>query len=578
MFKKSIAFLVVLLMAIGLLSGCGGSQNKTTNNTVDKNTENTSNTPKVVKLVLPLPTSLDPQLWTWGTHHDRMGIFEGLTKLDKNFKPIPANAESWTHNSDYTVWTFKLRKDLKWSDGTPLNAHDYEYSIKRAIDPKTYAGSTGAFITNVPIKNAKEVMNGKASIDSLGVKAIDDYTLEITLSKPSTMLDTSVTESWALPVPKKVIDAKGKDWANPENIISNGPYKVKAFTTNVKLVLEKNPHYYGKVNLDEIDVLNIQNQMLPYKNNDINIASLAPADISMVQNDPTLSKEMKTYKTGIVYYMGMLPSENDILQKNVKVRQAIAMSIDKNLIAHDIMKDTVRPGKSLIPEIFAPWGNDIGLNYDPAKAKELMKEAGYPDGKGFPELTIFIAGPPSGRELAIADQIQKGTGIKVKLVNEEWAKFVTEYNKVQPKDVIGYFITGAGTPSASYTGYFSVWNVAKDLLDANAAKEYFNILNDKSIDPGKKNDMLTQFIEQRTTPEGKQYLSLLKEADNTTDINKQESLYKQAAILREQMATTIPIDWENGVKLVKPYIYGYDVGNPMLLGAPPLYYNDLYIK
>lgn len=574
--KKCIMVWLVLVFIVGLFIGCGSSKT-TTDNKQSQQTEQKSGTPKVLKLTLPIPTTLDPQIWDWGTHHDRMGIFEGLTKLDSNLKPVPANAEKYTHNADYTVWTFTLRKDLKWSDGSPLNAHDYEYSIKRAINPKTYAGKSGAFITGVPIKNAEECMKGQAAVDQIGVKALDDYTLEITLSKPSTMLDVSVAESWALPVPRKVIEAKGNDWAKPENIVSNGPYMVKSFTPNVSLIMVKNPNYYGTVNLDEVHVLKTDNQMVPYQNGDLNVASLTPADLDMVNKDSNLSKQLQIYKTGIVYYMDLLMSENDILQKNVKLRQAIAMSINKDLIAKDIMKDTVRPGKSLVPEIWASWGNDIGLKYDPTKAKQLMAEAGYPDGKGLGEMTIFIAGAPTGRELAIADQITKGTGIKVKLVNEEWAKFVTEYAKVQPKEIWGYYITGWGTPVASYMGYIrDTWSVAKNELDAAAQKEYVKIKDDKSIDPGKKNDMLAKLVEEKTTDVGKKYLDLIKKANSTIDPKQQEDLFKQAAELREQEATTIAIDWENGVKLVRPEINGY-VGNALLLGAPPLYYNDITI-
>lgn len=578
--KKGIMLLLALVLVVGLFAGCGGTQTTTDNSgnagTTAAQTQEKSNTPKVLKLVLPIPGTLDPQIWDWGTHHDRMGIFEGLTKLDNSLKPIPANAASWKHNDDYTVWTFTLRKDLKWSDGSPLTAKDYEYSMKRAIDPKTYAGKSGAFITGVPILNAQECMKGQATTDQIGVKALDDYTLEITLSRPSTILDTSLTESWALPVPQKVIEAKGKDWALPGNIISNGPYMVKSFDPTTGLVIVKNPNYYGTVNLDEVDVIKTDNQLVPYQNGDLNVASLQPADMDMVNKDANLSKQVQIYKTGIVYFMDLLMSENDVLQKNVKLRQAIAMSINKELIAHDIMKDTVRPGYSMVPEIWASWGNDIGLKYDTTKSKQLMEEAGYPNGQGLTPMTIFIAGAPTGRELAIADQITKGTGIKVNLVNEEWAKFVTEYQKVQPKDIWGYYISGGGTSYASYMGYTveTQWNVAKNELDAAAMKELTAINDDKSIDPGKKNDMKTKLIDEKTTEAGKQYLSLIRQAVTTTDPKQQEDLYKQAAVLREQEATTIALDWENGVKLVKPEIKGY-VGNGLLLGAPPLYYNDL---
>lgn len=595
--KKCTASLLVLALAAGLFTGCGGSKEKqegTNNQTVGSTqavastqADTKASTPKILKLFLPLNgvSNLDPALWSWGTHHARMGIFEGLTMLDNNFKPVPANAESWKANADFTVWTITLRKDLKWSDGTPLNAKDYEYSFKRVIDPNTSVGTTSSYVTGVPIKSYEEVKYGKAGVDQLGVKAIDDTTLEITLSKPWPNLPVSLAESWALPVPQKVIEAKGaKDWTKQENIVSNGPYKVKTFTVNTTLVLEKNPNYYGKVNLDGVEILNstsatLPNEFLAYQNGDVNMASLKQQDIEAAAKDPVLSKEMVSYKSSIVYYMELLMSENDILQKNYKVRQAIAMSLDKDLIAKDIMKDTVRAGKSLIPEIWAPWGNDIGLKYDTAKSKQLMAEAGFPDGKGFPEMTILIAGQPTGRENAIADQITKGTGIKTKLLNEEWAAFSKDLKKLWPKDTVGYFISGWGTPVATYTGYFlnDIFDLGKDELPAASMAKYIKIRDDNSIDAAKKNQMLKDILDKETSPEGKKYRELVAKADQTLDPQQKEAILKEAAQLRDERAGTIAIDWENSVKLVKPEVKNY-VGNPILFGAPPLYHNSVTIE
>ncbi|MEQ2129727.1 peptide ABC transporter substrate-binding protein [Caldanaerobacter subterraneus KAk] len=582
--NKRLVLLLALVWAISvILGGCKTTSKEQTSTTPQQTqqTEAKQPIPKVAKMVLPLDAvTLDPHVWTWGTHYARMGIFEGLTKLSPELKPIPANAESWEHNSDYTVWTFHLRKDLKWSDGTPLTAHDYEYSFKRAVNPATAAElANDTAFTSVPIKNAEEIRKGVAKIDTLGVKALDDYTLEITMAKPWNLLPISLAESWAVPVPKHAIEKYGnKDWSLPGNIVSNGPYKVEDFKEGVYLKLVPNTHYYGKVNLDRIEILKLENQILPYKNNDINIATLSEADIEMVDKDPNLKKEFHLYKTGVVYYMQLLHSENDILQKNEKVRQAIAMSINKELIANDIMKGVVRPGWSVVPEIFAPWGGEIGLKYDPDKAKELMKEAGFPDGKGFPEITIMLAGNPAGRELAIADMIKKVTGINVKIVNYEWAKFWEEVNKLQPKDTIGYWICGMGPSIASYLSYVTgSFNLAEMLLPGEKYGELTKIRQDTSIEPGKKLKMVEEFIYKNTTDVGRQFLDLIEEIKNTSDPVKQEELAKKAAALREEQAAVIAIDWENAAKLIKPYLKGY-VGNPMQLGAPPLYFNDLYVE
>ncbi|KKC28778.1 MAG: peptide ABC transporter substrate-binding protein [Thermoanaerobacter sp.] len=581
--KKYLSLIVLIVFVLSIaLSGCGQKPTDISQAEQPKETPK-QQIPKEIKLSLPWSTTeiLEPHVWTWGTIYGKMGIFEGLTKLDKDFKAVPANAKSWEHNADYTVWTFHLRDDLKWSDGTPLTAYDYEYSWKRAVNPATAAeyGKGTSFITGVPLLNAEEILRGEKDPDTLGVKALDEKTLEVRLAKPWPMMDVSAADPWAVPVPKHVIEKYGKEWVAQDKIVSNGPYKVKSYELGVNLVLEPNPYYYGKVNLDKVEVIKLESEILPYKNGDINVATANQADIEMIEKDPELKSQMQFYKTGVVYYMALMQSENDILQKNPKVRQAIAMSINKDIIANDIMKGTVRPGLSMVPEIFAPWGTEIGLKYNPEKARELMKEAGFPDGKGFPELTIMVAGNPGARELAIADMIEKGTGIKTKIVNYEWAKFVDERdNKIWPKDQIGYWISGAGTPVYHYSGYFRTIGVlGKELLSPEKYKEYLRIKDDKSIDPQKKSKMLTDFIEQNTTPEAKKYIELRKAGLDASDPAEQERILKEAGVLREELAVYIPIDWENAVKLMKPYIKGY-VGDPIRLGAPPLYFNDITIQ
>ena len=237
---------------------------------------------------------------------------------------------------------------------------------------------------------------------------------------------------------------------------------------------------------------------------------------------------------------------------------------------------TVRPGYSPVPEIFASWGNDIGLKYDPEKAKQLMAEAGFPDGQGFPEMMILLAGTPSGRELAIKDMIEKGTGIKVKLVNEEWAVFTKDIKKLWPADTIGWFISGWGTGFASYMGYFSngQFDVASRELTADIMKQRQAITDDANMDPGVKTSEIKELEYQNTTDNGKKYRDLLKQAENEVDPTKKEALFKEAATLRDTEACTIALDWENGVKLVKPELKGY-VGNAMLLGTPPLYFDSI---
>lgn len=583
--KKLIPIALAIVLAASLLTGC--KKTPATQPTVENKPTETSTPkgPKELKLYLYNPGLLDPYYYNWGGLILRMGAFETLTKLDANNKAVPGQAEKWDHNTDYTVWKFYLRKGLKWSDGTPLTAKDFEYAIKRTVDPKVFPGKGSSYNATVPIKNAVDSRSGKVDPSTVGVKALDDTTLEITMDTPYTMLDVALSELWACPVPKHVIDKVGQtDWTKVENIVTNGPFKVTAWEVNTKVEMVPNPNYYGKINWDKVVVYSGDtNQLVAYKNGDINIANLTNSDMEAVLKDPVLKNELKINKGSTVYHMALLRSENDILQKNLKVRQAIAMSLDKKTIAVDIMKGSVRESNSFIPEIFASWGSEIGLKYDPAKAKQLMAEAGFPDGKGFPEMTILIAGTPTGRELAIKDMIEKGTGIKCKIVNEEYSIFSKDQAKYWDKDTIGYSINGRGTNYPSYIGYLDVsiqdntMSVAMATLPDTKFKEYKKIQDDTNLDPLVKAQQLDKFMRENATEEGKKWIELLDKAKAETDPAKKEAIYKEAAILREQQAINVNIDWENGAKLIKSNIKGY-VPNPLLLGTPPYYFNDMTME
>ena len=575
--KKLVSLALATVVAASLFVGC------------NKKTDPVSTTPKgpkELKLYLYNAGNLDPYFYNWGGLTLRMGAFETLTKLDANNKAVPGQAEKWEHNADYTVWKFTLKKGLKWSDGTALTAKDFEYSIKRTVDVKTFPGKPSSYNVNVPIKDAPAAKAGKADPNTIGVKALDDTTLEFTLEKPSSILPESLSELWACPVPKHVIDKVGQtDWTKVENIVTNGPFKVTAWELNTKVEMVPNTNYYGKANWDKIVVMSGDtNQLLAYKNGDINIANLTNTDMEAVLKDPELKKEMQIFKGATVYHMKLLRGKNDILQTNQKVRQAIAMSLDKKTIANDIMKGSVRESNSMVPEIFAPWGNEIGLKYDVAKAKQLMAEAGFPEGKGFPEMTILISGTPTGRELAIKDMIEKGTGIKCKILNEEYAQFSKDEGKFWEDGTIGFSINGRGTQYPSYIGYMEMPNFDDSLLNVALATmpqaQYAGfkaIQDDTKLEPNEKVKKKEEYIRQNATADGKKYLDMLDKAKAENDPAKKEALYKEAAKFREDQAIAINIDWENGVKLVKSNIKGY-AANPLLLGTPPYYFNDMKME
>ena len=379
--KRILATVTATVIACSLFVGCGGS----TSSTPASSTASASSASaaqivatgdKTLKMYIAGFQNLDPHIWSWGTHVDRMGIFEGLTLLNSDFTTRMGNAESLEHNEDYTVWTAKLRQDLKWSDGTPLNANDYYYSLQRVIDPQYLQGKTTAFNTNAPILNALECQRGDIGFDQVGIKLIDDYTIEFTLSTACTDFDVRLAESWGLPVPKHAIEKFGDDWTKPENIVVNGPYIPTAREEDVHLTLGPNEEYYETPALEQIDLyMGTQNQLLAYQNGDINVATITAADIDAVKKDTELADQLQMFDTSVITYIGLLKSENDVLQQNPKIRQAISLSIDRETIASSVNKGTVTAAHSLVSRL-------CRLDRGPRRHRVQCGKGSEADGRG----------------------------------------------------------------------------------------------------------------------------------------------------------------------------------------------------
>ena len=194
------------------------------------------------------PSSLDPHKVSGDWENRIVGdIFEGLMTEDIGAKPIAGQAESWTISDDGLVYTFKLRDDANWSDGTPVTSHDFVFAFQRIMNPETAAEY--AYL-QFPIKNAEAINSGDISdLGQLGVKAVDDKTLEITLEQPTPFFLGALTHYTAYPVPKHVVEAKGSEWVKIENIVVNGPYKPVEWIPGAHVVTTKNDAYYDVANL-----------------------------------------------------------------------------------------------------------------------------------------------------------------------------------------------------------------------------------------------------------------------------------------------------------------------------------------
>jgi len=244
-FKKMVAVMSTIAVASSLFMGCGGGSN---NSASSGDTGKIDSEQYLNDFLGAEPGTLDPSKCADSYGNGILqDILEPLTRLedDKDGKSVlkEAGAEKWESNKEGTVWTFKIREN-KWSDGQPVKAQDYEYGIKRSLDPNT--GSPSAYLLE-PIKNAVPVGEGKMKVDELGVKAVDDKTLEITLSEPTPYFLSLTYQSSMLPQRKDIVEKHGEKYGSEKDtLVFNGPFVLNEWTHNSKVVLTKNDSYWDK--------------------------------------------------------------------------------------------------------------------------------------------------------------------------------------------------------------------------------------------------------------------------------------------------------------------------------------------
>ncbi|MBM7582749.1 oligopeptide transport system substrate-binding protein [Caldicoprobacter guelmensis] len=381
------------------------------------------------------PKTLDPQL----NNAVEAGsvivhCFEGLTRKDQNGQIQPGIAKEWKMNEDGTKFTFYLR-DAKWSDGQPVTAHDFVYAWRRAVDPNT--GAEYAYQLWY-VKNGQAITEGKMSPEELGVKAVDDKTLEVELEAPCSYFLQLTAFPTLFPVRKDIIEKYGEGWANnPDTYITNGPMVLAEYSLNDKIVLKKSDTYWNKdaIKAKELVFTMIDDpasELSAFEAGEIDFADAVPAE-----EIPRLKEEGKvTIKPSLGTYFFCLNVEKPPLN-DVRVRKALALAIDRQYIIDNAAKNFALPAYAWVPPGMpdAKEGSDfrkVGGNYisedyqkNVEEARKLLAEAGYPNGQGFPELTLLYNS--EGGHKAIAEAVQemwkKNLGINIKLDSQEWAVF-----------------------------------------------------------------------------------------------------------------------------------------------------------
>ena len=397
------------------------------------------------------PRTLDPGLCTDTTGFNILAnSFVGLCELDQNQKAIKGDAESWEISSDGLTYTFHLRKDLKWSNGDPLKASDYEYAWKRVLNPENGCEYSYELLC---IKGAESYNTDKGSADAVGVKATDDTTLVVTLENPTPYFLELVSQAFYYPVNQRVVESN-RDWATTaETLVSNGPFKISDYKMKDEIVLERNENYYDKafVKLDKLTM-----KFIPEEKTAWEIYKLGQFDVvdSVPKSDAQEALKDKSAisvpNLGINFLSINVSDKAKAVNPDVakvlsdsKVRRALSISIDRQSIVDNVTKAGQVAAHGIVAKgIIDPDGKDYAdktsyfeANGNVEEAKKLLAEAGYPEGRGLPTITLMY-NPESGN----ADMMQaiqgmwKKIGVNTELKSQEWKTFLN--NRVQKNYLI----------------------------------------------------------------------------------------------------------------------------------------------
>ena len=514
--KKLCAVIMAATISTTLFIGCGSSNDGSTSS---KGNSNASDTVKQ-ELVFNLgadPETIDP---TINTASEALTVilnaFECIMTLDENDNAVEGAAESVEVSDDGLVYTIKLRKDGKWSDGEPVVADNFKYSWVRALTKENAAEYAYQLYY---IKNAEKYYNGEATADELGINVIDDYTLEVTLEAPTTYFPQLLAFPTYAPLREDIVSADPEGWATkPETYVTNGAFKLVKWDMKDQLVFEKNENYWNKdsIKLDKLTFKLVTDDTTAY-------SELQAGNFDVVNSVPTNEIE-PGQEAGLVhvspklgtYYFGINVGKQDDMAEDVKtalsnklVRQAINLAIDRQEIIDNVGKAEQVAAYSFVPEgIYNPDGTEFADKeyYDPSdmdgnikKAKELLKEAGYENGEGLPTIELMYNSEGAHKDICqiIQENLAK-IGINIELANQEWAVFLNTRQQggyeiarqgwigdySDPMTFLDLFVTGGGNNDSGYSNpeYDALIAAAKVETDPDKRKEQLREAEDILMD------------------------------------------------------------------------------------------------
>lgn len=507
------------------------------------------------------PQTADPALATDSGSVDVIeNLFLGLTSLDEEGNVEPELATHWTVSADGRTYTFHLRNDARWvryslgsgvSVVRPVTAYDVEYGVKRALDPRTRSNYAyvlyiieGAVALNTADWDALSEQEQQALLDGVGVRALNDVTAEFRLETSASYFPSIVSMWVARPVPREPIEDQGERWAEPGFCWSNGPYALAEWIHDSRLTLVKNPHYYDASN---VQIEQVRLWMIPesstafamYEADELDTVSPPLDAMGGIKADPVLRKQLHIAPRDCSYYYGFTNDKPPV--DNALVRRALSAAIDRQGLIDRVTKGYQLPANGFAPPgIFgnvaldpdvAPWTLPRslgGTGYADALrlARQWLAEAGYPNGQGFPTITLMYNTSEGHRRIAeaIAAMWRDGLDINVEVRNLEWREYLRLIDGSTPVEQMPH-----------------VWRLGW-------CSDY----------PDQNNWVYENFHSQcsnRVRWHNSEFDQITETARVETDPTIRRNLYHQAEkILVEEQAAMAPIYYYSTLHLTKPWL------------------------
>jgi ABC-type transport system substrate-binding protein len=450
-----------------------------------------------------------------------LNLHAGLFTYDADTNVVPYLVDEYEVSDDGTVYTFHLNEDATWHNGRPVVAEDFKLGWERYMDPALGAQSAGEPFLD--IVGAEALWNGEAE-ELAGVVAVDDNTLEVTLVGPSLtfLQDLAVPVTWV--VPSEAVVEGQPEWV--DDPVGAGPFRFVEWVPNVHVVLEANDDFFlGRPAVDRIEFVVVPDNstaLAQYEAGELDIVGVPASDLERLTNDPEFSEQLQYFTRAQLRYMGLNQSMFEPFQ-DVRVRQAFNYAIDDETIVTQILSDSWTKATGLVPPNIPEYNPDLaGYAYDPAMAQQLLADAGYPGGEGFP--TLEIATLESTVAEAVAAMLSANLGITVEIVQPERGDMI---DGLWAHDRWQSFTFGwtADSPSAS------VWTY--ELLYCDLDSNFSTYCNPE-VD------------------------ALIDEARNATDADAAKAAWQAAEALAMEDAAMVPLGYARYIYLVNPSVSGFN--------------------